>query len=80
MHVYMNSTVLMRENVAENVCDKGIRLITTWFLSEHRKSCDRKMSARSNQKMVFKRITPHSPAHRNFFSSPEPKAPGELIV
>ena len=44
-----------------------VRLITTWFISEHRKSCDRKMSAQSNQKMVFKRIMPHSPVNRNFF-------------
>ena len=34
--------------------------MTTWFLSEHRKSGDRKTSAQSNQKMVFKKIMPHS--------------------
>ena len=44
-----------------------VRMITAWFLLEHRKSCDRKTSAQSNQKMVFKRITPHSPVNRNFF-------------
>ena len=42
-------------------------LITTWFITEHRKSCDRKTSAQSNQKMVFERITPHLPVNRNFF-------------
>ena len=43
-----------------------VRLITTWFISEHRKSSDRKTSAQSNQKMVFKRTTPHSPVRRNY--------------
>ena len=63
MRIYMNRAVLMRENVAEKkcICEKRIeidvRLITTWFLitmwviSEHRKSCDRKTSAQSNQKV-----------------------------
>ena len=41
-----------------------IRLITSWFISEHRLSCDWKMSAQSNQKIVSKRITP---ARRNPF-------------
>ena len=74
----MNSDVLMRENVAEKKMymrkayrpkrqAQIVRLITTWFTSEHRKSCDRKTSAQSNQKMVFKTITPHSPVNRNFF-------------
>ena len=42
-----------------------VRLITTWFISEHRKSGDRKTSAQSNQKMVFKKIMPHSRVCRN---------------
>ena len=63
----MYSAVLMRENVAEKcICEMRI-LITTWFISEPHKSCDRKTSAQSDQKMVFKRITPHSPVSRNFF-------------
>ena len=47
----MNSDVLMRGNVAEKKCTNArliVRLITTWFISEHRKSCDRKTSAQSN--------------------------------
>ena len=40
-------------------------MITTWFISEHRKSGDRKTSAQSNQKMVFKKIMPHSRVCRN---------------
>ena len=40
-------------------------LITTWFISEHRKSGDWKTSAQSNQKMVFKKIMPHSRVCRN---------------
>ena len=65
----MNSAVLMRENVAEkSICEKHIDLTTSAdrlldnhvvYISEHRKFCDHKMSAQSNQKMVFKRITPH---------------------
>ena len=42
-----------------------VRLITTWFISEHRKSGDRKTSVQSNQKMVFKKIMPHSRVCRN---------------
>ena len=34
-------------------------------ISEHRKSGDRKTSAQSNQKMVFKKIMPHSRVCRN---------------
>ena len=39
--LYMNSAVLMRENVAEKMYVRErqaqiIRLITTWFISEHR--------------------------------------------
>ena len=37
------------------------------FISEHRKSCDRKMSAQSDQKMIFERIKSHSQVSRNFF-------------
>ena len=41
MCLYMNSAVLMRENVAEKMYVRErqaqiIRLITTWFISEHR--------------------------------------------
>ena len=41
MCLYMNSAVLMRENVAEKMYMRErqaqvIRLITTWFISEHR--------------------------------------------
>ena len=75
--MHMNSDVLMRKNVAEKMYMRKayrpkrqaqiVRLITKWFVSEHRKSCDRKTSAQSNQKMVFKRIRPHSPVNGNFF-------------
>ena len=37
------------------------------LLSEHRKSSDCKMSAQSDQKMVFKRTTPHSLVRKNYF-------------
>ena len=41
MCLYMNSAVLMRENVAEKMYVRErqvqiIRLIATWFISEHR--------------------------------------------
>ena len=41
------------------------RIMPTWFISEHCKSCERKTSVQSNQKRVFKRIMPHSPVYRN---------------
>ena len=72
MCLYMNSAVLMRENVAEKMYVREqqaqiIRLITTWIISEHRYSCDWKTSAQSNQKIVSKRIMPPSLARRNLF-------------
>ena len=77
MRVYMDSAELDAQS--ENVCGKRnmqkgysslrhaqiVRLITTWFIKEHRKSGDRKTSAQSNQKMVFKKIMPHSRVCRN---------------
>ena len=77
MPVYMDSAELNAQS--ENVRGKRnkrkayrslrhaqiVRLITTWFISEHRKSGDRKTSTQSNQKMVFKKIMPYSPVCRN---------------
>ena len=61
----------MRENVAEkNVYAKSVyivRLITIRFISEHRKSCDRKTSAQSNRKNGFQKDNATFTGPQNFF-------------
>ena len=55
--------MLRKKCLCEKHIDLTTSLITTWFISESRKSCDWKTSAQSNQKMVFKIFT----GRRNFF-------------